>query len=108
MNFEGLSEKDAIISEINNIISQLSKLLIKKGDEVAKICFYSFREDESVYFLLQYLFTLLVVVIKLIKEKGIYRIYQKENSEQIMILTQLERTIERDENENVRQTFRFR
>jgi len=108
MNFEGLTEKSNIIGEINNIVTQLSVLLIRTGDEVVKICFYNFREDGALYFLLQYLFPLVMMVIKLKIEKGIYRKCQRTTDDQIMVLTQLERRIETDENGNVRQTFRFR
>ena len=108
MNFEGLTEKSPIISEINNIITQLSELLIGTGDEVVKICFYNFQENEAAYFLLQYLFPLVMMVIKLKIEKGIYRKCQRTTDDQILVLTQLERRIETDENGNVRQTFRFR
>lgn len=108
MNFEGLTEKSPIISEINNIVTQLSELLIGSGDEVVKICFYNFQENEAAYFLLQYLFPLVMMVIKLKIEKGIYRKCQRTTDDQIMVLTQLERRIETDENGKVRQTFRFR
>lgn len=108
MNFEGLTEKDPIISEIHNIITQLSVLLIKTGDEVVKICFYNFQENEAAYFLLQYLFPLVMMVIKLKIEKGIYRKCQRTTDDQIVVLTQLEKRIETDENGNVRQTFRIR
>jgi hypothetical protein len=106
MKFEGLTEKTSIIIEINNIIMQLSELLIETGDEVVKICFENIKEEESISFLYHYLFPLAMMVIKLKIEKGIYRKCQRDD--QILVLTQLERTIEKDENGNERQVFRIR
>ena len=49
-----------------------------------------------------------MMVIKLKIEKGIYRKCQRTTDDQIVVLTQLEKRIETDENGNVRQTFRIR
>ena len=108
MNFEGLTEKDPIINEINNIIMQLSELFLKTGDQIVKICFENIEEHEAVWFLLQYLFPFVLMVIKLKIEKGIYRKHQETTNNHIVILAQLERTIERDENGNERHVFRIR
>ena len=93
MNFEGLTEKELILDEINTIIIQLSKLFIETGDKVVKICFENIEEHEAIGFLV---------------EKGIYRKYQETTNNHIVILAQLERTIEKDENGNERHVFRIR
>jgi len=108
MKFEGLTDNQSITDEIVRIILILSALLNKMGDEVTKICIQFSHDEDALALLIQYLFPLIVRVIKLNIEKGIYRRCQRTTSEQIVVLTQLERTIERDEDGNVRQTFRFR
>jgi hypothetical protein len=108
MKFEGLTDNQSITDEIIRIILVLSVLLDKMGDEVTKICIQFSHDSDALALLIQYLFPLIVRVIKLNIEKGIYRRCQRTTSEQIVVLTQLERTIERDEDGNVRQTFRFR
>jgi len=108
MKFEGLTDNQSITDEIVRIILILSVLLDKMGDEVTKICIQFPHDSDALALLIQYLFPLIVRVIKLNIEKGVYRRCQIITSEQIVVLTQLERTIERDEDGNVRQTFRFR
>ena len=108
MKFEGLTEEQSITDEIIRIILVLSSLLDKMGDEVTKICIKFAHDSDALALLIQYLFPLIVRVIKLNIEKGIYRRCQRTTSEQIIVLTQLERTIERDEDGNIKQTFRFR
>ena len=108
MKFEGLTDNQSITDEIVRIILILSALLNKMGDEVTKICIQFSHDEDALALLIQYLFPLIVRVFKLNIEKGIYRRCQRTTSEQIVVLTQLERTIERDEDGNVRQTFRFR
>ena len=97
MKFEGLTEEQSITDEIIRIILVLSSLLDKMGDEVTKICIKFAHDSDALALLIQYLFPLIVRVIKLNIEKGIYRRCQRTTSEQIVVLTQLERTIERDE-----------
>ena len=108
MNFEGYTDKDVIINEINNIIIQLSALFIKTGDEVVNICLKNIGEHEAFWILVEYLFPFVMMVIKLKIEKGIYRKCQETTNNHIVVLAQLERTVERDENGNERQVFRIR
>ena len=108
MKFEGLTDEQSITDEIIRIILILSALLDKMGDEVTKICIKFAHDDDALALLIEYLFPLIIRVIKLNIEKGIYRRCQRNTSEQIVVLTQLERTFETDEEGNVRQTFRFR
>jgi len=108
MKFEGLTDNQSITDEIIRIILVLSVLLGQMGDEVTKICIQFSHDTDALALLIQYLFPLIVRVIKLNIEKGVYRRCQRTTSEQIVVLTQLERTIERDEDGNIKQTFRFR
>ena len=108
MKFEGLTEEKSITDEVINIFLILCDLLDKMGDEVTRICIKFAHDTDALALLVQYLFPLIVRVIKLNIEKGIYRRCQRTISEQIFVLTQLERTFETDGDGNVRQTFRFR
>ena len=108
MKFEGLTDNQSITDEIIRIILVLSVLLGQMGDEVTKICIQFSHDTDALALLIQYLFPLIVRVIKLNIEKGVYRRCQRTTSEQIVVLTQLERKIERDEDGNIKQTFRFR
>ena len=66
MNFEGLTRREDIIKEISHIVFQLTLLLVKKGDDVANICFLNSQEEEEVTFLLmRYSFSLVIMAIKL-------------------------------------------
>jgi hypothetical protein len=108
MKFEGLTEEESILEEIARIVNLLSILLHSVGDEVTKICISYIQDDDALGLLIQYLFPLILRVIKLKIEKGVYRRSIRTTSEQIIFLTRIERTIERDEDGNVRQTLRFR
>jgi len=108
MKFEGLTDNQSITDEIIRIILVLSALLGQMGDEVTKICIQFSHDTDALALLIQYLFPLIVRIIKLNIEKGVYRRCQRTTTEQIVVLTQLERTIERDEDGNIKQTFRFR
>ena len=108
MKFEGLTDNQSITDEIIRIILVLSVLLGQMGDEVTKICIQFSHDTDALALLIQYLFPLILRVIKLKIEKGVYRRSIRTTSEQIIFLTRIERTIERDENGNIRQTLRFR
>ena len=108
MNFEGLTEEQSITDEIIRKISVLSVLLDKMGDEVAKICIEFAHDTDALALLIQYLFPLIIRVIKINVEKGIYSGCQKTTSEQIIVLTKLEKKFETDEDGNVEETFRFK
>jgi len=108
MKFEGLTDEESIMEEIARIVNLLSILLHAAGDEVTKICIAYIHDDDALALLIQYLFPLILRVIKLKIEKGVYRRSIRTTSEQIIFLTRIEQTIERDENGNIRQTLRFR
>ena len=108
MRFEGFTEEKTITGEITSLIVILSSLLDKMGDPVSHILLEYSEDHDAIALLVQYIFPLIVRVIKLNIERGKYRRFQRTINEQIVVLTQLERTVERDENGNVTQTFRFR
>ena len=108
MRFEGFTEEKTISEEITGIIAILSSLLDKMGDPVAHILIEFCEDNDALALLVQYIFPLIIRVIKLNIERGKYRRFQRTINEQIVVLTQLERRVERDENGNVTQTFRFR
>ena len=87
MKFEGLTEEESILEEIARIVNLLSILLHSVGDEVTKICISYIQDDDALGLLIQYLFPLILRVIKLKIEKGVYRRSIRTTSEQIIFLT---------------------
>lgn len=108
MNFIGIRTNKSIEDEITNIIIQLGGFLKYKEDKIINICIDS-NEEDAIWLLLVYLFPLIVNLIKLKIEKGIYRReHYVVKINVVSVLTQLERTVESDINGNIRETFRFR
>lgn len=102
MKFIGFTSEDSIINEIKNTVAFLGVVLKNMGDDVARICMET--EDENALFLLiYYIFPLIILVIRLKIEKGIYRKPITITTREIQLLTSLER----DNEGNVRATFRF-
>jgi len=107
MEFEGFKTKENISNEIISIIVIVAKYTKDKGDNIAKICLES-TDDDAKWLLLYYLFPLIISVIKLKIEKGIYKkSFYVVTTNQINTLTTLERRIETDVNGNIHQTFRI-
>ena len=71
MKFEGLTDNQSITDEIIRIILVLSVLLGQMGDEVTKICIQFSHDTDALALLIQYLFPLIVRVIKLNIEKRV-------------------------------------
>ena len=71
MKFEGLTDNQSITDEIIRIILVLSVLLGQMGDEVTKICIQFSHDIDALALLIQYLFPLIVRVIKLNIEKRV-------------------------------------
>ena len=108
MNFIGITTNKSIIDEITNIIIQLGGFLKYKGDKIINNCLDS-KEEDATWLLLVYLFPLIINLIKLKIEKGIYRrIHYVVKTNEVSVLIKLERTVERNINGNIRETFRFR
>ena len=109
MRFIGLITKESISEEIASIIIGIAKILSDVfDDKFARVCLELLSEDHLML-LLHYAFPYIVAVIKLKKEKGIYR--RSVNIMQtnlIQVLTQVERSIEQDEQGNIRINFRVR
>ena len=111
MKFDGITSGDQIIEEITKILIFLTAVQKGLGDEIPNICLEYFTENndnDACCLLIQYLFPLIILAIKVKIEKGIYKKSTIVVKQQILILTHLERRIESDENGNLRQAFRFR
>ena len=107
MDFIGYNTKESIINEITNIITELAVFLKNRGDRIINICLDS-NDEDAMYLLLFYLFPFIIHIIKLKIQKGIYkRVNYVVVTNQVRILTQLERRVERDIDGNIRETFRF-
>ena len=108
MKFDGLTTHESISTEIATIICVVGKVLSDEyGDRIAKACLESGSEDH-VMLLLHYAFPYVVEVIKLKIEKGIYkRSLNITNINMIQTLTSIERTIEQDEQGNIKISFRI-
>ena len=101
-----------ITKEILDIIIKLCEITTDNGDETpAKIVgLYLLQRDEDYLFLLVlYLFPLIMMIIKIKIELGIYKkSYQIVTNNVIIVLEQLERNVESDIDGNLRETFRYR
>ena len=80
----------------------LGEVLQNMGDNVARICIETEGED-TLYLLIYYIFPLIILLIRLKIEKGIYRRSITVTTSEIQLLTHLER----DSEGNARATFRF-
>ena len=99
MQFEGLTEIKVIQTEITDIFVRLMYLLKNTKDEIAIICEKNEdKENAPLNFLIQYLFPLIVKVIRLRIQNGKYKNGKGTKNEQIMTLNILEQTIDIDEN----------
>ena len=108
MQFEGLTEIKVIQSELTDILARLMYLLKNMKDQIAIICEKNEDKEEApLDFLIQYLFPLIVKVIRLRIQNGKYKNSQRAKSEQITILNLLEKTIDLDENGNVTNGYRI-
>ena len=110
--FDGLTSVENITKEILDIIIKLCEITTDIGDETpAKIVgLYLLQRDEDYLFLLVlYLFPLIMMIIKIKIELGIYKkSYQIVTNNVIIVLEQLERNVESDIDGNLRETFRYR
>ena len=107
MKFDGFTSDENIRNEITSIIVLVSALLSEVfGDPVAKACLQT-KSGDHLMLLMHYAFPLIIEVIKLKIEKGIYkRSYNLVRTNLIQVLTQVEQRITRDEQGNLRLTFR--
>ena len=102
MKFIGFTSEDSIVNEIKSIVFLLGAVLKNMGDNVVKICIETESQD-TLYLLIYYIFPLIILLIRLKIEKGIYRRSITITTSEIQLLTHLER----DNVRNVRATFRF-
>ena len=108
MQFEGLTEIKVIQSELTDILARLMYLLKNMKDQIAIICEKNEDKEEApLNFLIQYLFPLIIKVIRLRIQNWKYKNSQRAKSEQIIILNLLEKTIDLDENGNVTNGYRI-
>ena len=106
MQFVGFTSGDDIINEITSIVVMVSVLLSEVfEDPVAKVLLQS-KTEENIMLLMHYTFPLIIEVIKLKIEKGIYRRNNIIRVNLVQVLTQVERNIIRDEQGNIRLSFR--
>ena len=106
MQFIGFTSDESIRKEITHIVVLVSVLLSEVfQDQVAKVCLQSQSED-NVMLLMHYTFPLIIEVIKLKIEKGIYRRSNVVTVNLVQILTQVEQRIITDERGNIKLTFR--
>ena len=108
MNFIGLSTEDDINKEIATLVFLIGEYLKGQGNEIARICIDNYNDEDAIWILLEYLFPLIVSIIKLKIELGLYKRIEGTITRQVSVLIELERRIERDENGSLRQTFRYR
>ena len=108
MNFIGLSTEDDINKEIATLVFLIGEYLKGQGNEIARICIDNYNDKDAIWILLEYLFPLIVSIIKLKIELGLYKRIEGTITRQVSVLIELERRIERDENGSLKQTFRYR
>ena len=109
MQFEGLTSDDSIVKELGDIIWKVARILSDfLGDNFCKACLDA-RTDEHLMLCMHYAFPYIIDYIKFKIEKGIYK--KSSNRAQInliQVLTQVERRIERDEQGNIKVSFRVK
>ena len=107
MQFVGFTSDEIIKNEITNI-AKIVSILLSEGfeDPITKVLFKT-KSDESIMLLIHYTFPLIIKVIKLKLEKGIYRRDNVEKVNIVKVLTQLEQNIIREEQGNKKLFFRF-
>ena len=106
MQFVGFTSGDDIINEITSIVVMVSVLLSEVfEDPVTKVLLQS-KTEENIMLLMHYTFPLIIEVIKLKIEKGVYRRNNVIRVNLVQVLTQVERNIIRDEQGNIRLSFR--
>ena len=107
MQFVGFTSDEIIKNEITSIAKMVS-ILLSEGfeDPITKVLFKT-KSDESIMLLIHYTFPLIIKVIKLKLEKGIYRRDNVEKVNIVKVLTQLEQNIIREEQGNKKLFFRF-
>ena len=108
MKFIGLSTEDDINKEIATLVFLIGEYLKGQGNEIARVCIDNYNDEDAIWILLEYLFPLIVSIIKLKIELGLYKRIEGTITRQVSVLIELERRIERDENGSLRQTFRYR
>ena len=107
MQFVGFTSGDDIINEITSIVVMVSILLSEVfEDPVAKVLLQS-QTEENIMLLMHYTFPLIIEVIKLKIEKGIYRRNNIIRVNLVQVLTQVEQNIISDEKGNKKLFFRF-
>ena len=108
MRFVGLTTQESITNEIATITAGVAKILSDVFDDrIAKACLELGTEDH-IMLLMHYAFPLIILVIKLKIEKGIYRrSVNVAHVNVIQMLTQVQRRIELDEQGNIRISFRI-
>ena len=107
MKFDGLTTDESITNELISIIIGVARALSDVcGDNITKALLLA-GTDEHLMLLMHYAFPVIVGVIKLKIEKGVYKkTYTNNNINLIQQLTQVERRIERDEEGNIKISFR--
>lgn len=108
MRFDSLTTEESISNEIASIIVGVAKILSDVFDDrVAKVCLELGTEDH-IMLLMHYAFPLIISVIKLKIEKRIYRkSVNVVHVNVIQMLTQVQRRIELDDQDNIRINFRI-
>ena len=98
IKFIGYNTKESIINENTNILVQLAIFLRYRGDKIISFCLDP-NDEDAILLLLYYLFPYIILVIKLKIDKGIYkRVSYVLMTNQVGMLYQLERRVERDIN----------
>ena len=110
--FDGLTNRENITKEIIDILVKLSKISTDNGDRIPEdiIRLHSLqRNNDYLFLLILYLFPLVIMIIKIKIQLGIYkRSYKIVTTNVITVLEQLERNIESDVDGNIRENFRYR
>ena len=109
MEFDGLTSDESIIHELADIIWKVARILSDiLGDKFAKACLDA-RTDDHLMLCMHYAFPYIIDYIKFKIEKGIYKKSSNlARTNLIQVLTQVERRIERDEQGNIKVSFRVR
>ena len=108
MRFDGLTTEESISNELAGIIIGVAKILSEVfNDRIARVCLELGTEDHLML-LMHYTFPLIISVIKLKIERGIYRrSVNVAHVNVVQMLTQVQRRIELDEQGNIRISFRI-
>ena len=106
MKFVGLTTSESIKNEIISLIKCAAMILIELKDPVAKVCL-EFASEDNLMLLMHYAFPYIMELIRLKIELGIYkRSINIVQENLIHVLTQVQSSIEADEQGNIKLNFR--